>query len=281
MADTTAWAHGVDTSIPSAARMYDYMLGGTTWFPADQAAAQQLLKAWPLTVQACRANRSFLRRAVRYVAQQDIRQFLDIGSGIPTMGNVHEIAQQVAPGARVLYMDIDPVAVRHSRTILAEANNSDATAFQGDLADPTAVLHEIETNPDLRALIDLERPVCLVLACVLHFLADDQAYESAARMIDKLTPGSYVIMTHATETDFSKQRATPAVARAYQQTTTQVRLRDRDQVARFVAGLELVEPGLVFTPEWRPDGTSTDPENAFADNPALSGVYAAVGYKPR
>jgi SAM-dependent methyltransferase len=265
----------------TSARMYDYYLDGTTNFPVDRQAAEEVIAKLPPIKAMARANRAFLRRVVRFLAQQGVGQFLDIGSGIPTMGNVHEIAQQVSPEARVLYVDLDPVAVMHSRQILAEADNHHATALHGDLGNPTALLHEIGANPKLRSLLDLQTPTCLVLACVLHFLPDDQAYESAAYMIDKLAPGSYMIMTHATETQFSRQRATPAVAKAYQQTTTQVRLRSYDEVARFMAGLDLLEPGLVFTPQWRPDGTPTDMENAFADNPALSGVYAAVGYKPR
>ncbi|MEH1124816.1 SAM-dependent methyltransferase [Micromonospora sp. CPCC 206061] len=274
MVETAASLPGVDTTVPSPARMYDYFLGGVHSFPVDQAAAEKVLENWPLTGQICKANRGFLHRAVRFLAaERGIRQFVDLGSGIPTMGNVHEIAQQAAPDARVLYVDIDPVAVMHSHQLLAD--NDLADAMPGDLNDPTAVLEQLESNP----LIDLSRPVGLVMACLLHFLDDQHAYEAVARMVDALTPGSYLVLTHATVTDFN-QAAAKSVTKVYQQTTTNVHIRTRDQIMRFLNGLDTLAPGLVWTPEWQPYGTPADTEAEFAPNPALSGIYAAVASVP-
>jgi SAM-dependent methyltransferase len=213
-----------------------------------------------------RANRAFLGRAVRYLASQaGIRQFLDIGSGIPTMGNVHAIAQQAAPDARVVYVDNDAVAVQHSRAILAQ--NDNATALQADLRRP----REILGDPQLRDLLDLSQPVALLLVALLHFFPDsDEPAALVAELREALAPGSYVVISHGT-TDGQA----PGVAEAmghYSQTTAPFQPRGHAAVEAFFAGLELVDPGLVRVPLWRPGqgrGTGDDGEVA---------VYGGVGY---
>ena len=212
-----------------------------------------------------RANRAFLGRAVRFLAgQAGIRQFLDIGSGIPTMGNVHEIAQQTAPGARVAYVGNEGVAVLHSRAILAR--NQNATAIQADLSRPREILR----SPQLRDLLDLSRPVALLLVAVLHFLPDsDEPAALVAELREALAPGSYVVISHGT-TDGQA----PGVAEAmghYNQTTAPFLPRTRAEVSAFFDGLEIIDPGLVPIPRWRPGPQET------GDPPARIAAYGGVG----
>jgi hypothetical protein len=211
------------------------------------------------------ANRAFLARTVRYLAgQAGIRQFLDIGSGIPTMGNVHEVAQRAAPGTRVVYVDNDPVAVQHSRAILAR--NDHATAIQADLRRP----REILDSPRLLGLLDLSRPVALLLVAILHFFPDaDEPAALVAGLREALAPGSYVVISHGT-TDGQ----VPGVAAAmgyYSQATAPFQPRGHAAVAAFFQGLELVDPGLVPVPLWRPDQDAGDGSQVAA--------YGGVGYK--
>ena len=222
---------------PSIARVYDYLLGGSHNFAADQEAAGEFLARWPDARETMRSNRAFLGRAVRYLASQaGIRQFLDIGSGIPTMGNVHEIAQQTAPDARVAYVDNEEVAVLHSRAILAR--NQNATAIQADLRRPGEILR----SPQLRDLLDLSRPVALLLVAVLHFFPDsDEPAALVAELREALAPGSYVVISHGT-TDGQA----PGVAEAmghYNQTTAPFQPRSHSEVMAFFDGLEIIDPG--------------------------------------
>ncbi|WP_425570989.1 SAM-dependent methyltransferase [Rugosimonospora acidiphila] len=257
----------------TAARMYDYFLGGVHNFPADRDAARRVIEQYPLFPQWAVANRAFLRRAVRYLLRHGIRQFLDLGSGIPTVGNVHEIAHEFASDARVVYVDIDSVAVAESLEILD--GNKLATAIRADLRDPRAILD----HPDVRAILDFERPVGLLLAAVLHFVPEDeQAYGGVEQLVAALAPGSYLTVSHvATESlPISSTRTKNAVEVYTRQTATSGKPRDREQVERFFTGLELVEPGVAWLHDWRPDPNDTTKVPA---NPTDGGEWAAVGRK--
>jgi SAM-dependent methyltransferase len=257
-----------EASGPSIARVYDYILGGSHNFAADRASAQEFLARWPDATQTMLANRAFLGRAVRYLAAQaGIRQFLDIGSGIPTMGNVHEIAQQAAPGSAVVYVDVDEVAVLHSRAILAR--NDRATAIQADLRNPRGILN----NSELRHLLDLSEPTALLLVAVLHFFpGTDELAALVAQLRDALAPGSYVVISHGT-TDGQPPHVAEAMAH-YAQTTAAFQPRSHAEVLRFFDGLDLIQPGLVHVPQWRPDSPHD------AQHPEQIAAYGGAGLKP-
>lgn len=242
---------GVDTKRANPARVYDYLLGGSHNFLADQDAARAISAVEPGIASFARANRAFLGRAVRFLASEGIRQFLDIGSGIPTEGNVHQVAGETAPGSRVVYADIDPVAVAHSDAILA--GDPDATIIHADLREPSTILG----NEELRRLLDLGRPVALLLVFVLHFLGDeDRPHDMVAQLRDALAPGSYLVLSHGTSDGMDE--AARAMKKMYNRTvSTAIHPRPYAEVLRFFDGFELVEPGLVPVPRWRPaaDGT--------------------------
>jgi len=249
------------------ARIYDYVLGGTHNFPADREAAKKAAELFPDFPAAARANRAFLRRAVRELVDAGIRQFLDIGSGIPTEGNVHEIAQTTAPDARVVYVDNDPVAVAEGLEILE--GNDRATAILGDLRNPQAIL----SNPRLRDLLDLDQPIGLLLVAILHFVPDDElAYGSVEQLTASLAPGSYLAISHVAAEAFApSDERVEAMKDIYKrQTTSQGTMRTRSEIARFFSGkIELVDPGVVHVVEWRP---SPDDPKDFADEPNRSGM---------
>jgi SAM-dependent methyltransferase len=266
---------GVEGKPATAARIYDYHLGGTHNFPADRAAGQAVAERNPLVPAMARTNRAFLRRAVTYLAEAGIRQFLDVGSGIPTEGNVHEIAQNLAPDARVVYVDIDPVAVMESLEILD--GNDRATAIRADLRDPETILN----HPNVRGLLDFERPVALLLGAVLHFVPDDtEAIAAVAQLRKPLQVGSYLVISHAASLDTIEQQTAAdeevkVVQGVYEQrTASPFRLRSRDELATFFTGLEMVEPGLVWLPQWRP--APDDPQD-FIDDPSRSFGLGGVG----
>jgi S-adenosyl methyltransferase len=265
---TPAWAVGIDLSRPSAARAYDYALGGAHNFAVDREFVRALEAVAPETRTAARANRAFLHRTVRFMIEEGIHQFLDIGSGIPTVGNVHEIAQGLVPGARVVYVDIDSVAVAHSRLILA--CNDRATAIQEDLRRPEAILD----HPDTRALLDFGQPVGLILAAILHAIPDrDDPHAIMTRLRDELCRGSFVAISHAT-TESGPEEQVRGIERMSKQTSTPIAFRTRAEIMRFFTGLALVEPGLVWTSQWRP----YSPEDVD-DHPERLGVSAGVGRK--
>jgi SAM-dependent methyltransferase len=271
MASVVGVANGGGSKPATSARIYDYFLGGTHNFPADREAAEAMALRFPLTPALARNNRAFLRRSVRYLAGAGMAQFLDIGSGIPTVGNVHEVAAEAVPDARVVYVDLDPVAVSESLEILD--GNDRTTAILGDLRDPQTIL----ANPKVRGLIDLDQPVALLLNAVLHFVPDDkQAYDAVTHLLAALAPGSHLAVSHVSidglEVD---QDDLKFVRDTYErQTTTPFRPRTRTQVEKFFSGLELVEPGVVWLPEWRP--APGDPVD-FADNPQGSSGLAGLG----
>jgi hypothetical protein len=244
---------GVDTKRANTARVYDYWLGGSHNFLADQDLARAIVAVEPNARAGARANRAFLGRAVRFLAAAGIGQFLDVGSGIPTQGNVHEVAQQASPGSRVVYADIDPVAIAHSKAILA--GNQSAAVIDADLRDPQKIL----ADPAVRRLIDLGQPAGLLLVMVLHFIADaEDPWQIVATLRDALAPGSYLVLAHAT----SESR--PAVAQAAEtvynrSVATAIHMRSRADILRFFDGFELLDPGLVYIPQWRPGSPADVP----------------------
>jgi len=264
--DVADWAPAdVDLTRPNAARVYDYYLGGSHNFAIDRQMAQQAIDLWPDVPMIVRANRAFLRRAVRQLIRAGVRQFLDLGSGIPTVGAVHELAQADDPQARVVYVDVDPIAVAHSRAILA--GNEQATAIQADLRNPAAVLRD----PLVRGMLDLSQPVAVLLVAVLHFVSDDDdpaGIVSALR--SALVPGSLVVISHASQ-DGVDERAEGHRA-LYARAASPMTMRNREQIAHLLDGLELVPPGVSPIRLWRPEpGDETD------GDPASFAGYAAVG----
>ncbi|MGH3320378.1 MAG: SAM-dependent methyltransferase [Streptosporangiaceae bacterium] len=264
-----SWAPGeIELERPSIARVYDSWLGGSHNFAVDREMADEAVRAWPGLLEVMRANRAFLGRAVRFLVGEGVRQFLDLGSGIPTVGNVHEVAQEVAPEARVVYVDLDPVAVAHSQAILAR--NERATVVQADLGDPERVL----ADPEARRLLDLGEPVGLLMVAVLHFLSDrDDPWRVVARYRDAVLSGSYVAITHGGY----EGRDEPAarVSALYRQSAHALSLRSRERIEALFDGFELVEPGFVHLAWWRPD--SEEEARSFPEGvPGFGGV----GRKP-
>jgi hypothetical protein len=270
MAEEPGWVPpGVDTKRANVARVYDYLLGGSHHFLADQDLGRSLAAVDPNVRAIARANRDFLGRAVRFLSCAGIRQFLDIGSGIPTQGNVHEAAQAADPQARVVYADLDPVAVAHSRAILA--GNPHAAVIEADLGQPAAILADDTT----RRLIDFSQPAGLLLVSVLPFLADaDDPWHTVAVLRDALAPGSYLAVCHATSE--GRPAVTQAMDKVYRGSVQAGgTIRSRADILRFFDGFELVEPGLVNVPLWRP----ATPADVPAD-PERFWVLAGVGVKP-
>ncbi|MEV7127841.1 SAM-dependent methyltransferase [Streptomyces sp. NPDC093260] len=263
-----AWApRSIDISVPSVARIYDYYLGGSHNFEVDREAARRAMGHLPGLPKIMQANRAFMRRAVRFALDEGVTQFLDIGSGIPTFGNVHEVAQAARPGSRVVYVDHDPVAVTHSEAVLA--GNDDADVVAADLRKPRDILD----SPRLRALIDVNRPVALLLVAILHFVEDtDDPYAAVAELRDALAPGSLLVLTHASYEGIPlpPERGEGAVD-VYKDIRNPLIMRSREEIARFFEGYDMVEPGLVPMPLWRPE-TAPEDEDPYA----FSG-YAGVG----
>ena len=260
----------IDTGKANIARVYDYWLGGTSNFLADQDAARALLALEPNARGAARANRAFLGRAVRYLAgQAGIRQFLDVGSGIPTAGNVHEVAQEAAPGSHVVYVDVDETVVAHSRLLLK--GRSDTAVIHADLRQP----EKIVADPTVRALIDFGQPVALLLVAVLHFVADeDDPWRIVATLRDALPPGSYLVLCHACR-DARPELAAPAEKAYAGRVEGRAAIRPHDDILRFFDGFEILDPGLVYLPLWRPDSPAEIP-----DDPRKFWGLAGVGRLP-
>jgi hypothetical protein len=237
-------AEEIDTSRPHPARIYDYLLGGKNNYEVDQQAGDALAVAAPEVRIGLRANRAFLRRAVRYVVGSGVRQILDIGTGLPTSPNVHEIAQEVSPDVRVAYVDNDPIVKAHADALLSR---SGATSIVlGDLRDPQAIMD----HPDVRKVIDFDEPVALLLVAIVHFLTDaEKPGQVVATLRDALPAGSFLVLSHATG-DFADRSDAQAV---YNKATATLNLRSRAEVERFFDGFELIEPGLAQAPFWRPD----------------------------
>ena len=263
---------GVDRDKPSQARVYDVHLGGRHNFEADRRVAAQVAARMPELPTVLRANRDFLRRSVQYLVDQGIRQFLDLGSGIPTNGNVHDVAQQANAECRVLYVDNDPVAVAHSQEILA--GNPWASAIQGDLTRPDEVLR----NRELRDLLDLNQPVAVLMVAVLHFQPDTERCAAIVqRYAQAIAPGSYLVISHATAGRRAPDRVRDA-AEVFSSNIGGFYLRDRDEVAQVFGGLKLVEPGLVNMTEWHPERHNPLPPSD--QNPGWAGVAQIATRSP-
>ncbi|GGM25971.1 SAM-dependent methyltransferase [Micromonospora yangpuensis] len=252
---------GVDITRPSIARVYDYYLGGKDNFEVDRQAAQMALRVTPDGPEAGRACRAFLRRSVRYLAAEaGIRQFLDLGSGLPTQGNVHEIAHEVDPDARVVYVDNDPMALTHGRALLADARTT--TVVGADARQPEELLAQLHD----RNLIDFDRPVGLLLLAILHHLHDDDDPAGVARrLVAALPAGSYLAISHFHDPGDAQpevsQRARE-VEKVFNETLGTGRWRTREEIMGFFGGLELLPPGLVPLAEWRPDSEKISPQTA-------------------
>lgn len=251
MTESSAWVpEGVDITVPNASRVYDYALGGVHNFQVDRAFYTQAEKVMPQVRVMAQANRAFLGRAVRWLSAAGVRQFLDLGSGIPTLGNVHEVAQEADPATRVVYVDIDPVAVEQSNSLLKD--NRYATAIRGDLRDPGAILRD----PRLLESLDFAEPVAVLMVAVLHFIPDRN---DPAAIIGEfgaaLTPGSFLAISHGTLESTEAARAQQeAVRKLYEQTPTPFVVRDADQVAGLLGeSFALQPPGVVNIDQWHPE----------------------------
>jgi O-methyltransferase involved in polyketide biosynthesis len=247
LADDCGAMAGMNTTIPSIARMYDYYLGGKDNFAVDRQRAEEVLRRVPDAGEGCRANRRFLGRAVRHVAQAGVRQFLDLGTGLPSQNNVHEIAQRVNSEARVVYVDNDPIVLVHARALLA-ADDSTAV-IQEDMRDPAKILD----HPDTQRLIDFSQPVAIMFVAMLHFLTDhEDPWAVVSAFAERMAPGSYLVLSHGTLENRAPEHVA-AIQEEYQQATAPLVFRDRDAITRFYEGFELVDPGLVRLTDWRPD----------------------------
>lgn len=254
---------GVDLQRSNPARVYDYWLGGSANFSIDRDKGDEISAVEPRIVTAARANRAFLRRAVRYLVDQGVRQFLDLGSGIPTVGNVHEVAHGTDPHARVAYVDNEAVAVAHSRRLLADS--SLATVTKADLRDHDTVLDA----PGVRDLLDFTQPVALLAVAVLQYFPDTEFLQRVLfEYRSRLVAGSYLVLSHPTADDTTMDFT--AVADRTQDSRHQANLRDKETFARLLNGTNLVEPGIVYAHEWHNDPTNRSHESG-------NGVHVAVG----
>jgi SAM-dependent methyltransferase len=256
----------IDTSVAHTARVYDYFLGGKDNFPADREAAARILKGNPGMRDTCREQREYLRRAVRFLTRAGIRQFIDIGTGLPTQENTHEVAQAIAPDTRVAYVDNDPIVLAHARVLMADQDQGRTVFVHADARDPRSLL----SDPALRAVIDFDEPVAVLLIGILHFMPDhDRPGELIRSLLDVVPDGSYLAVSHGTP-DFAPDMG-GAVQAAYQASSMPCRVRTSEEVLALLAGVELVDPGLVLLAEWRPDG------EVPANRQRIT--YAAVGRK--
>ncbi|MGV9679085.1 SAM-dependent methyltransferase [Nocardia sp. NPDC003482] len=259
---------GFDTTVAHPARVYDYWLGGKDNFAADREAALQSERVHPTVRSTARENRNFMFRAVRFAARNGVRQFLDIGTGIPTDPNLHTAVQEIEPRARVVYVDNDPLVLTHARALMIGSEEGKTAYIQADVRDPDAIL----TAPELLDTLDLSQPVALSLIAVMHFVEDQHdPYGVVARLLSAIPSGSYLIMTHATP-DFGPEMA--AVERIYHQSGMPGQIRTRADVARFFDGLDWVDPGLTTPHRWHP------PVGPFEGMDEKVQFYAGVARKP-
>jgi hypothetical protein len=261
----------IDTSVPHSARIWNYWLGGKDNYPADQEVGDQIAKMFPSIVAMARHDRAFLVRAVRYLAGEvGIRQFLDIGTGLPTMENTHEVAQRVASDSRIVYVDNDPLVLTHARALLTSTPEGACDYIDADLRDPDRILEAAGQT------LDFSQPVALMLvAILLHVTSDEEAYATVRRLVEPLAPGSYLVIVHDTA-DIHGEEIRTAMRFFMEQGGEPLVARSREQITRFFDGLELVEPGLVTTSRWRPEPKpSGEPEDAEE-----VAQYAGVARKP-
>jgi S-adenosyl methyltransferase len=249
------WRETFRPDIPSVARIYDYLLGGKDNYPADRAVGESMIAQLPNVRQAVNWNRAFLHRVVRYlVGEAGIRQIIDVGAGLPTVGNTHEVALDACPQARVVYVDNDPVVLAHARSMLHGV--AGAAVIGRDLLEPGTIL----ADPALRELIDFGEPVALLFLSILHFVADEADPAGLiARLLAPFPAGSYVAISHATPDTVPEVND---VERVFDEATTPAHVRSRVQIRQLVTGMEIIEPGLTWPPEWRPDPGEEVPANA-------------------
>src|ERR1700743_1924577 len=266
--ENEGWRNKFRPHPPAPARIYAPRLGGKDNYPADRAAAAEIAQALPNVRTSFRWNRAFLGRAVRYlVAEQGIRQFIDVGTGLPTVGHVHELAQAAAPGARVVYVDNDPVVLDHGRHLLHGVGGT--TILEHDLRRPEDIL----ADPDLRALIDFEEPVAVLLVAILHFIADaDDPAGVIGKLMEPFPSGSHLVISHGTAAPTPGLTDAAAVSR---QSTSSAHVRTREHIERLTGGLDPVEPGIVWLAEGRPG-----PGSGMPPNPSEAYFYALVARKP-
>jgi hypothetical protein len=261
----------VDVSHPHAARMYDYYLGGKDHFAADRVTAEKALKSWSAVRTGVRENRAFLGRAVRYLAEEaGIRQFLDIGTGLPSANNVHEVAQSVAPEARVVYVDNDPIVLTHAKALLTGTPQGRTAFIQADLREPATILD----HPTTREVLDFDRPLALLLVAVLHFIPDAEDPKAIVRtLVDALPSGSYVVASHVTpEHD---PESVHGLEESYCTAGVPAQARPMEDFVQLVfEGLELVAPGVEIVSDWRPETTGPRPTAVEVSN------YGGVARKP-
>jgi trans-aconitate methyltransferase len=264
--DGVPYASVIDTSVAHPARIYDYWLGGKDNFAADREAGELALRAYPELAQAVQSNRAFLARAVRYLTgEAGIRQFLDIGTGIPAASNTHEVAQQEAPDAKIVYVDNDPIVLTHARALLTSTPQGACAYIQADLHDPDAILAEAAKT------LDFSQPTALMMLAVLQFIpAGEDPYALVSGLMDALPSGSFLVVSHPTD-DFNPNRG-ESIQRYNERSADQATLRGQEETARFFDGLELIEPGVVAVAAWRPD------DDLAARRP--SSMWCAVGRKP-
>jgi SAM-dependent methyltransferase len=256
----------IDTGTPSPARVYDYLLGGKDNFAVDREAGDKVIAALPDSYEGVWENRRFLQRAVRYLTEQGVRQFVDVGAGLPTQGNVHEIAQQHIPDAHVVYVDNDPIVLAHARALLAADDTTEV--IQSDIRDPVAILD----HPELRRLIDWDQPVAVLMVAILHFVTDEYDPDALVRTFVKaMAPGSALVLTHLT-TDGPTAAAVETTVAAYEQASEPIVFRPRERIEGFFTGLEQVPPGLTRPWEW-PDAERPDAQGTKL-------LYAGVARKP-
>jgi hypothetical protein len=262
------WAPtSLDTGVATPARMYSYYLGGKDHFAADREAAEELMKSMPAAREFARANRAFLTRAVRHLAAEEgLGQFLDIGIGLPAPGGTSETAQAARPGVKVVGVDNDPIVLAHARAHGAEPG-AGPTVVSGDVRSPEDILK----HPAVREGLDFDQPIAVLLVAVLHFVTDDAApYEAVGTLMDAVVPGSVLVLSHVTG-DLDPERINSG-ARVYNKTTARAAVRSGAEIAAFFDGLDLLEPGVVLLPRWRPDGPVTEADDRI-------GMYGGIGRK--
>jgi hypothetical protein len=258
----------IDTTVAHVARVYNYWVGGADYFPADKEAGDEAVRVYPDMYSSVRANRAFLRRTVRYVtAEGGIRQFLDIGTGLPSANNTHEVAQAIVPQCRVVYVDNDPIVLAHARSLLNSHPEGATGYLDADARDTERILTAAAQ------LLDFSQPVAVMLVAILHLIGDDDPYRLVAELMRAVPAGSFLAITHVPS---DMQRQAPGVAEAVSRLselmTQRVIPRSHAQVTRFFDGLDLIEPGVVPVQEWRPDSAAEAAERA--------GLWAGVGRKP-
>ncbi len=268
MADDSP-AAGIDTTVSHSARVWNYWLGGKDNYPVDQMAGDRVAEMYPDIVQLARAARSFLARAVRFLAgEAGVRQFLDIGTGLPTASNTHQVAQAIAPESRIVYVDNDPLVLAYARALLTSSREGACDYIDADLHDPGRILAEA------RRTLDFTQPVAITLIAILHHITDyDQARSIVTELAEAVPSGSYLVISHSTNVIYGA-RSDEAVGRWNKFGKPPVILRSPEQIAGFFDGLDVLEPGVVSTPRWRPDSADIGGEPREVDQ------FCAVGRKP-